>query len=128
MRVLTKAQRAGILERLKHNNKYEVLVSYAESFSEKKALEFTSVLQEAGWIVSGPFANENVCPEGIRIGVREPHSPCPSARLLVDTLVAVGINAIVVKAEGSLCPSTFSSCCLQVASSAGADRGGGDLR
>jgi len=39
MRALTKAQRAGILERLGHNHKYEVVVSYAPMFPEGEALK-----------------------------------------------------------------------------------------
>lgn len=84
MRGLTKAQRAGILGRLRHNHKYAVVVSYAGTFPEKEALKFASVLRVAGWTVLGPFVDENTCAEGLRIGVRDPHSPCPSAHLLVE--------------------------------------------
>lgn len=111
MSALTKAQRTDLVERLRHNNKYAVVVSYAGTFPEKEALEFASVLQEAGWTVSGPFVNEDTCAEGFRIGVSDPRLPCPSARLLMDVLVSVGLNASLVKAAQPL-PAFSGSCCL----------------
>lgn len=113
MGALTKTQRIGIFERLKHNNKYAVVVSYAGTVPEKEALEFASVLEEAGWIVSAPHVNENICAEGVEIGVRDLASPCPSAHLLLDVLASAGLNARLVKTAEPL-PSGFSgSCCLQ---------------
>jgi len=114
MGTLSKAQRIGILERLKHNQKYSAVVAYQGKHTEKEALEFVSVLKEAGWVVSGPHANENICADGVEIGVREPAWPCPSAHLLLDVLVSVGLDARLVKTAEPL-PSAFSSsCCLQV--------------
>ena len=98
MRVISKAQRAGILERLKHNKKYLAVVLCTGKRVEKEALEFVSVLQEAGWTVSGPDTDATVAAEGLQIGVRDLYSPCPSARLLLDVLVSVGLNASLVKA------------------------------
>jgi len=108
-RVLTKAQRAGILERLKHNYKYAVVVSCGKAFPQKDALEFASVLREAGWTVSGPHVDES-CAEGLEIGVRDLRSPCPSAHLLLDVLVSVAMNARLVTAPGPL-PSVFLEGC-----------------
>jgi hypothetical protein len=114
MRTITKAQRAGILERLKHNQKYSAVVAYQGKYIEKEALEFASVLEEAGWIVSGPHMNENICGEGVEIGVSDLRSPCPSAHLLLDVLVSAGLNVRLVETAEPL-PSAFeSSCCLQL--------------
>jgi len=113
VRALTKAQRTGILERLRHNHKYSAVVSYRGRSSEKEAMEFASVLEEAGWTVSGPHVNDNICAEGLEIGVRDPASPCSSAHLLLDVLVAAGLNTRLVKTATPI-PSAFSSsCCLQ---------------
>jgi hypothetical protein len=114
MRTLTKAQRIGILERLRHNQKYSAVVSYQGKYSEKEALEFASVLEEAGWTVSGPHVNENICAEGIEIGVRDPASPCPSAHLLLDVLVSAGLNARLVKTAEPHPSASSSGCCLQL--------------
>ena len=114
MRALTKAQRIGILERLKHNHKYSAVVSYQGKHTEQEALEFASVLEEAGWIVSGPHVNEHICAEGVEIGVRDPASPCPSAHLLLDVLVSAGLNARLVKTAEPLPTAFSSSCCLQL--------------
>jgi hypothetical protein len=113
MRALTKAQRAGILERLKHNEKYWAVIAYQGKDSEKEALEFGSVLEEAGWIVSGPHPNENICAGGLEIGVRYPGSPCPSAHLLLDVFISVGLNARLVKTSEPLPSAHSGSCCLQ---------------
>ncbi|HYA25755.1 MAG TPA: hypothetical protein VEF05_16445 [Terriglobales bacterium] len=120
MLALTEALRAGILERLKYNHKYAVVVWYAGSFAEKEALAFASLLQEAGWTVSGPFASENISGEGLQIGVPYLHYPCPSAHLLVDTLVSVGISVKLVKAE-TLPSTSFGGCSLLLGQS-GANR------
>ena len=114
MRALTKAQRTSILERLRHNQKYAAVVSYQGKNSEKEAEEFASVLKEAGWTVSGPHVNENICAEGVEIGVRDPTSPCPSAHLLLDVLVSAGLNARLVKTTEPLPSASPSSCCLQL--------------
>jgi hypothetical protein len=106
MRGVTKAQRAGILERLQHNRKYLVVISYAGKSIEQDAAEFAGLLQQAGWTVFGPYANENICTPGLQIGVRDIHSPCPSAHLLVDVLVSVGMDARLVKAPETP-PSAF---------------------
>ena len=114
MCALTKAQRTGILERLRHNQKYSAVVSYQGKHSEKEGLAFASLLEEAGWIVSGPHVNENICAKGVEIGVRDPASPCPSAHLLLDVLVSVGLNARLVKTAEPLPSASSSSCCLQL--------------
>ncbi len=114
MRALTKAQQIGILERLKHNHTYSAVVSYQGKHTEKEALEFASVLEEAGWIVSGPHVNEHIWAEGVEIGVRDPDSPCPSAHLLLDVLVSAGLNARLVKTAEPLPTAFSSSCCLQL--------------
>jgi hypothetical protein len=111
MRALTNAQRAGMLERLKHNHKYDIVVSYAGTFPKKKALKFAAVFQEAGWKVSGPFLSEDICTEGLGIAVPDTHSPCPSAHLLIDVLVSVGIDARVVSTAEHL-PSDSNGCSL----------------
>jgi hypothetical protein len=80
---------------------------------EKEASEFASLLEEAGWIVSGPHVNENICAKGVEIGVRDPASPCPSAHLLLDVLISVGLNARLVKTAEPLSSASSSSCCLQ---------------
>lgn len=114
MGALTKAQQIGILERLRHNQKYSAVVSYQGKYTEKEALEFASLLKEAGWMVSGPHLNESISADGLEIGVRYPDSPCPSAHLLLDVLVSAGLNARLVKTAEPL-PSAFSSsCCLQL--------------
>ena len=110
MRALTKVQRAWILERLMHNHKYAVVVLYAGTFPEKEALKFALVFRVAGWTVLGPFVDENICAEGLRIGVRDPHSPCPSAHLLVDVLVSAGMNVRIVKAVETLPSAFFDGC------------------
>ncbi|SPF35958.1 hypothetical protein SBA1_1480032 [Candidatus Sulfotelmatobacter kueseliae] len=114
MRALTKAQRAAILERLQHNHRYSAVVAYQGKHIEKEALEFASVLEEAGWIVSGPYVNENICAEGIEIGIGDPISACPSAHLLLEVLISAGLSAKVVKTAEPL-PSAFpGSCSLQL--------------
>lgn len=114
MRALNKAQRAGILKRLKHNHKYSAVVAYQGKHIEKEALEFASVLEEAGWLVSGLYVNENICADGVEIGIRDPNSPCPSAHLLLDVLVSAGLNAKVVKTAEPLPSALPGSCCLQL--------------
>jgi len=111
MRILTKAQRAGIVERLKHNHKYAVVVSCGKAFPQKDALEFASVLREAGWTVSGLYVNESSA-EGLQIGVRDLRSPCPSAHLLLDVLVSVGLNARLVTTPVPLPSAFFEGCSL----------------
>ena len=112
MCALSKAQRAGILERLKHNHKYAVVVSCAKAFPQRAALEFASVLQEAGWTVSGPLVNEKICMEGVQIGVPDLRSPCPSAHLLLDVLVSVGMDVTFVRAAEALPSVFFEGCSL----------------
>ncbi len=113
MSAFTNKQRTGILERLKHNHKYAVVIFYANaSFPEKEALDFASVLDEGGWTVLGPFPSDSNTLEGIRIGVRDPRSPGPSAHLLLDVLVSVSINVSLATAPGGLPATPFEGCCL----------------
>lgn len=119
MRAFTKAQRARILERLKHNHKYSIVVSCAKTCPQEDAQDFASVLQEAGWTVSGPFANEKIYVEGIQIGVPDLRSPCPSAHLLLDVLVSVGFNVKFVRAAETLPSAFFEGCSLLLGSSLG---------
>jgi len=79
------------------------------------AQEVASVLKEAGWRVSGPEACERIFAEGLHIGVRDPRDPCPSARLLLDTFVAVGIGARTAPAGDFLSSSSPISCCVLLA-------------
>lgn len=114
MRTLTQAQRTGILERLRHNHKYSVVVSYQAKSSEEEATEFASILEEAGWTVSGPHLSENTAMEELEIGVRDPACPCPSAHLLLDVLVSAGLNTRFVKTTAPISSASFDSCCLQL--------------
>lgn len=112
VRAISNAQRAGILERQTHNKKHSAVVLYTNKRAEQEAFEFASVLQEAGWTVSGPQVDENICAEGLRVGVRDLNSTSPSAHLLLDVLLSGGLNTSLVKAAEVL-PSAFSSgCCL----------------
>jgi hypothetical protein len=111
MRALKTAQRDGILERLRHNHKYSVVVSYSEK-QKTKATEFAGLLQDAGWTVLGPFVNENICTPGLQIGVPDLHSPCASAHLLVDVLVSVGMDVRLVRAGETLPSTSFGGCYL----------------
>jgi hypothetical protein len=72
------------------------------------------VLEEAGWEVSGPEASERVFADGLRIGLWDPRNPYSSARLLLDTLIAVGIGAGTAPAEDFLSTSLPINCCLLV--------------
>jgi hypothetical protein len=116
MRALKTAQRDGILERLRHNHRYSVVVSYSEK-QKRKATEFVGLLQDAGWTVLGPFVNENICTPDLQIGIRDPHSPCPSAHLLVDVLVSVGMDVRLVRAAETLPSTSFDGCSLLFGSS-----------
>jgi len=78
------------------------------------AQDFASVLEEAGWEVSGPEASERIFADGLRIGLRDPRDPCPSARLLLDTLIAVGIGATRAPAGDFLSTCLPNNCCLLV--------------
>jgi hypothetical protein len=92
MSSLQMVQRAGILNRLRQNKKHWAIIFYSGNRIKDVAyaLDFASVLQDASWTVSGPGGSEKIFPEGLRIGVRDPRAPCPCARLLLDTLIAVG--------------------------------------
>ena len=116
MNSLKQVQRAGILKRLHLNKKYWAIIFYSANHTEDVAYaqDFASVLQEAGWTVSGPEASENIFAEGLYIGVRDPRGPCPSASLLLDTLTAVGIEASTAPAGDFLSSSSPISCCLLV--------------
>jgi hypothetical protein len=115
---LSKVQRAGILKRLRQNKKYWAVIFYSGTRIEDvaDAQAFASVLVEAGWEVSGPEASERVFADGLRIGVRDPRDPCPCARLLLDTLIAVGIDARTTPAGDFLSSTLPISCCLLVGS------------
>lgn len=115
MGALKKLQRAGILKRLRNNRKFPVLVLYAGTHTtEEYAQELASVLQEAGWKVSGPERSERICVESVQIGVRDLGTPCPSARLLLDTLIAAGISTRLAPAA-DLFPNAFpTGCCLLI--------------
>jgi hypothetical protein len=95
MNSLRNVQCAGILKRLRHNKKYWAVIFYSRNRIEDMAYaqNLASVLEEAGWEVSGPEPSERIFADGLRIGLRDPRNPCPSARLLLDTLTAVGIAA-----------------------------------
>jgi hypothetical protein len=114
MPALTKAQRAGIVERLKYNRKYSAVILYAGNSVELEAAEFASVLQEAGWSISGVSVNERVPAEGLRIGVHDLASPCPSARLLLDVLVSVGLDDGLVRTAEAPYSTLSSDCCVLV--------------
>jgi hypothetical protein len=116
MNSLRKAQRAGILKRLRQNKKYWAVIFYSGNRIEDVAYaqDFASVLEEAGWEVSGPEASERIFADGLRIGLRDPRDPCPSARLLLDTLIAVGIGAKTAPAGDFLSTSLPINCCLLV--------------
>src|SRR5579859_563646 len=95
MSPLKKVQRAGILKRLRQNKTYWAIIFYSGNRIEDAAyaLDFASVLQEAGWAVSGPEVSDRIFAKGLRIGVRDQRDPCPCARLLLDTFIAVDIGA-----------------------------------
>lgn len=112
MRGLTKAQRVGLLERLKRNHKYGVVVSFAATFPEKQALEFSSVFQEAGWGVTGPFVSEKCSGRGLQICVPDLHCPCASGHLLIDVFVSVGLDATLVQDPEVAHPTQSADCRL----------------
>jgi hypothetical protein len=112
MGTLTKAQRSSILERLEHNPKYAIAISFAATFPQKNALEFASLFKEAGWKVTGPFPSEKGGTKSFQIGVPDLHCPCPGARLLVDVFVSVGLLATLVWAPEAAHPTQSSGCCL----------------
>ena len=114
MNSLREAQRAGILKRLRQNKKYWTIIVYSGNRIQDVAYaeDFASVLEEAGWTVSGPEASERILAEGLRIGVRDPRGPCPCARLLLDTLIAVGIDATTATAGDFLSSALPVSYCL----------------
>lgn len=114
MSSLKEVQRAGILQRLRPNKKYSAIIFYSGNRIEDAAyaLDFASVLQEAGWTVSGPKVSERISAEGLSIGVRDPRDPCPCARLLLDTLIAVDLGARTAPAGEFLSSASPFSCCL----------------
>jgi hypothetical protein len=85
-------------------------ITNAMKYPEKEAVAFVGLLEEAGWTVSGSFVNENIAAEGLQIGVQNLQSPCPSARLLMDVLVSVGLSVNLVRAPESLC-LLMAVCC-----------------
>ena len=109
MRALTKAQRAGILEQLKHNEITRLSLHIREGFRRKPGF-----LRAGGYRMDCLHPNENICAEGLEIGVRYLGSPCPSAHLLLDVLISVGLNARLVKTSEPLPSAHSGSCCLQV--------------
>jgi hypothetical protein len=114
MSSLKSVQRAGILKRLRQNKKSWAIIFYSGNRIEDVAYaqDFASVLQEAGWRVSGPEASERIFVQGLHIGVRDLRDPCPSARLLLDTLTAVGIGARTAPGEDFLPSGSRINCCL----------------
>lgn len=106
-------QGAAIVRRLKNNRKYALLVTCENEDSDalSYANDLSQALREGGWEVSGPCASPLCIPtREVFLGVDDLASPHPSARLLLDVLVAVGIKVKVVK-ETNLGPG---DCCLVV--------------
>lgn len=116
MSLLSKAQRAGIVEKLRTNKKYALSVTFmgADIRAPSYAYELADVLQEAGWEVSGLPAAVDYSPAlSVMVGVDDPRSPNPCAQLLVDVLTAVGIKTRLVQASNT----APSHCCLIVGGS-----------
>ena len=92
-----------------------MLVLYAGThITEDYARDLASVLLEAGWKVLGPERSERIFVESVQIGIRDLGTPCPSARLLLDTLIAAGISTRLVPAA-ALFPEAFpTGCCLLI--------------
>lgn len=114
MNSLREAQRAGILKRLRQNKKYWTIIFYSGNRIQDVAYaeDFASVLEEAGWTASGLEGSKRIFAEGLRIGVRDPRDPCSCARLLLDTLIAVGIDASTTPAADFLSSPLPITCCL----------------
>jgi hypothetical protein len=110
---LSYEQGDGIVSRLKHNKQYALLVTCdsADSNAVSYAAELTQAVREGGWEVSGPCAPAGCAavPE-VFLGIDDPASPHPSARLLLDVLTAVGIRVELTKAK-NVGPG---GCCLIV--------------
>lgn len=110
---LSYEQGAGIVSRLKHNRKYALLVTCESEDADalSYANDLSQALREGGWEVSGPFVSPVCVPKrAVFVGVDDLTSPHPSARLLLDVLVAVGIKVKVMKAT-NVGPG---GCCLMV--------------
>jgi hypothetical protein len=92
---LSSEQCAGIVDRLRNNKKHAVLITIPDDDVDASnyARDLAEVLGGGGWIVSGPFAVARGHAVGILIKVHDVSRSHPDARLLMDVLAAVGINA-----------------------------------
>ncbi len=93
-RSFSSEQRAGIVDGLRNNKKYAVLITIPDDDVDASnyARDLADVLGGGGWIVSGPFAVARGPAVGILIRVHDLSRSHPGARLLIDVLAAVGIN------------------------------------
>lgn len=113
MSLLSKDQRAGIVEKLRGNKKYALSVTFLgeDVRAPSYVFELADVLREAGWQVSGlPSAVYYSPTLSVLVGVDDYRGPNPCARLLVDVLTSVGVETRLVGAT-SAAPS---HCCLIV--------------
>jgi hypothetical protein len=110
---LSKGQRAAIVDRLRRNKKYSLLVTSvgAEVDTLNYARDLADALREAGWEVCVPSPAGYLPTESVFVGVNDVSSPHPSAGLLVDVLTSVGIRARLVPVTDA----GPSGCCLIVA-------------
>lgn len=100
---LSYEQGAGIVSRLKKNRKYALLVTCESEDSDavSYADALTQAIWEGGWEVSGPCASPGcVAAPEVVVGIDDFASPHPSARLLVDVLIAVGISVKMETTNG----------------------------
>lgn len=102
-RSLSNEQRAGIVDRLRNNKKYALLVAFLDEDVDASnyARDLAEVLGEAGWVVSGPFPVACGSAVGILVEVNDFSRSHPGVRLLVDVLAAAGINARVTQATST---------------------------
>jgi hypothetical protein len=98
-RSLSNERRVGIVDRLRNNKTYALSIAFMDGDVDAAnyARDLATALAQGGWVVSGPFPVACGSAAGVHVEINDVGASHPGARLLMDVLIAVGIDAGVTQ-------------------------------